>query len=275
VLDHPVEITVPGVFAFGVPNDLTLNLWYRFDPKQAAAGDRDTLANFVLIRETERHRQVEVKMREALINQIADLQEQKPLPENAATFDGVVALAPGSERYNLLLAGVKAELERTLPSLGVILTTSQSITLTQRVIPDAIIDALQRKYGRDIDSEWLTKYAGVLRQDFPDIPRAVLAQVLAAIEGVDAGKVQRLLLEQEREGEVTAEVEFEMAQDGEGPNVITKPRVNRSGIASEPRPETQNGTAESARATSQRLTKSDLAVLKRAPRRKRDQRLSA
>jgi hypothetical protein len=99
--------------------------------------------------------------------------------------------------------------------------------------------------------------------------------VLAAIEGVDAGKVQRLLLEQEREGEVTAEVEFEMAQDGEGPNVITKPRLNKSGIVSQPRPETRNVTAEPAKATPQHLTKSDLAVLKRVPRRERDQRLSA
>ena len=74
---------------------------------------------------------------------------------------------------------------------------------------------------RDLD-------AGVLRQDFPDIPDTVLAQVLSAIEGVDAGKLQRLFLGSESEGkdEIEAEMEFEMSGDGSGaPNVIAKPKV--------------------------------------------------
>jgi hypothetical protein len=110
VRDHPMEITVPGLFAFGVPTELTLNLWCSFDLVQAAGGDRDKLARLVQIRDGERHRQVEVKMREALVNQISDLQKRMPLPAAATTMDGVIALAPGGPRYRELLEGVKREL---------------------------------------------------------------------------------------------------------------------------------------------------------------------
>ena len=59
----------------------------------------------------------------------------------------MIALAPGTERYNDLIAGLKEELEQTLPTVGVILNTSQSINLTGRGIPDVIIEAIKRIRG--------------------------------------------------------------------------------------------------------------------------------
>jgi len=263
VRDRPLVFTLPQVFAFKVANELTLNLWCSFDLEEAAGGDKNKLAKLVQLSESERHDQIEVKIREALIHQVAELQKRMPLPDTASTFEGVVALAPGGDRYNELLKGLTQELERTLPSIGVVLNTSQPITLTRRGIPDAIIHALQRKYGRDIDSEWLTKYAGVLRRDFPDIPRAVLAQVLSAIEGVDAGQVQRLLLENESAGEVDVEVEFEMSGDGSrSPNVIAKPKATgrrRAEVARQPAP-------RDVEVSPPRLSEQDLSILKRVPR---------
>lgn len=263
VRDRPHELTIPSVFAFGVANDLTLNLWCSFDLAQAAGDDKEKLSQLVQLSEVERRQQLEVKIREALVHQLSDLKTRMPLPENATTFDGVVALAPGSDRYNQLLEGITRELAHSLRSIGVVLNTSQPITLTRRVIPEAIINALQRKYGRDIDSEWLTKYAGNLRKDFPDIPRAVLAQVLSAIEGVDAGQVQRLLLEQEGQGEVETEVEFEMSGDGSrSPNVITKPKTKGRSQA-EVKPQSAPDEVEEA---PPRLSEQDLAILKPVPR---------
>jgi hypothetical protein len=275
VRDHPMEITVPGVFAFGVPNDLTLNLWCSFDPAQAAGGDRDKLARLVQIRDGERHRQVEVKMREALVNQISDLQKRMPLPAAATTMDGVIALAPGGPRYRELLEGVKRELEQTLPSVGVILNPAHSIVLTGRNISDEIVEAIKRRRGREIDSEWLTNYVDSLRQRFPGVSNAVLAQMLASIEGVDVGKVQRLLLEHDAGTE--SEVEFEMARDGEGPNIITRPKSKKQDVASQRQPVRRDTAEEPSSGPSQplTLTKDDLAVLKRVPRKDRGQRLSA
>jgi hypothetical protein len=120
---------------------LTLNLWCSYDLVKAVAGNKAKLAELVQLNEGERHRQVEVKMREALVNQIAALEKRMPLPESATAFDGVIALAPGSQRYNELLAGLKGELEKTLPSVGVILNPNQSITVTNRGIPDVVLDA--------------------------------------------------------------------------------------------------------------------------------------
>lgn len=273
VRDHPIEVTVPGVFAFGVPNELTLNLWCSFDLMQAAGGDREKLSRLVQITDGERRRQVEVKMREALVNQISDLQKRMPLPATATTMDGVVALVPGSPRYTELLKGVQRELEQSLPSVGVILNPAHPIVLTGRNLSDEVVEAIKRRRGREIDSEWLTNYVDKLRQRFPGVSNAVLAQMLASIEGVDAGKVQRLLLEQE--SGVEADVEYEMSRDGEGPNIITKPRAKKRDAGTQRQPAHPETHSESPSQPSRPLTQDDLAILKRVPRRDRNQRLSA
>jgi hypothetical protein len=268
VRDHPLEVTVQGIFAFGVPNDLTLNLWCSFDLEEAAGKDQRKLAKLVHLSDAERRHQVEVKMREALVNQLAILQKEMPLPPDSTSLDGVIALAPGMERYNKLLEGVQKELGKSLPSVGVILNTSQPITLTGRGIPPAIIEAIQRRQGRDIDSDWLTRYAEELRQQFPDISKAVLAQILAAIEGVDAGKVQRLLLEQETKTSSDVEIEYEVHEDGEGsPHAIVKPKIKTQVAPEEPAAKSQSARRpEPVAADAIHLSKSDLSVLKRVPR---------
>ncbi|MBI1878224.1 MAG: hypothetical protein HYR94_08365 [Chloroflexi bacterium] len=265
VRDHPLDVTVTGVFAYGVPNDLTLDLWCSFDLVKAAGGNKAKLGQSAQISDTERRKQVEVKMREALVNQIADLQKRMPLSSTATPLDAVIALAPGAERYNALIEGVKRELEKTLPSVGVILNNTQSITLTGRGVPDVIIDAIKRMQGRQIDSQWLTRYADQLRQQFPNISSAVLDQMLASIDGVDVGNVQRLRLEQDERTE--AQVELEVPMDGsDTPMVIAKPKVKF------PETEIKQKTVEARKkqAPSQpaesHLSKSDLAVLKQVPR---------
>ncbi len=268
VRNHPIEVVVPGVFAFGVPNDLTLNLWCSFDLVKAAGGNRERLAELVQVRNDERRRQVEVKMREALVQQIADLQEEMPLPDDATTLDGVIALAPGSERYNKLLARVKSQLEQTLPSIGVILNTSQPITLTNRGLSPEIIEAIQQKRGIDISGAALMKYASSLKKDFPEISDAVIAQILGSIPGVDLGNLQRLLLEKGRgdAGVEDTEVEFEMPQDGSGAvNIIAKTGKERTG----------GGRSSKPQRSEDHLSESDLEILKSVPRGNRSQRLSA
>ncbi len=274
VRDHPLEVSAPGILAFGVLNDLTLNLWCSFDLVRAAAGNKAVLAQFVQLSETERRRQVEVKMREALINQIADLEKQMPVPAKSTPLDAVIALAPGTERYNELVARVKDELEKTLPSVGVILNTSQPITLTGRGIPDVIIDAIKRMQGRQIDSQWLTRYANQLQQQFPDISNAILDQMLASVEGVEIGNVQRLRLEQDDKTE--AQVELEVPLDGSNePNVVAKPKVKLQEMASKHQSGQSQSEPESVQPASPGLSKSDLTVLKHVPRSKREERLSA
>jgi len=272
VRDQPLEISVDGLFAYGVPNEMTLNLWCSFDLVGAAGGDYDRLANFVQFGDAERKRQIEVKVREALVRQIAALQERRPLPATAPIPEKVAALAPGGPRYNELLEAVKRDLQQALPLVGAILSVDQPITLTRRTVSDEVIQALSRSRSRTIDSDWLTNYVGELRKRFPGLSDAMLAQMLASIEGVDVGKVQRLLLE--RDADTEADVEYEMARDGEGPNVITKPKTKQPGGAAKRRPHPETDQELSSQ-TPGPLTKDDLAVLKRVPRTGRDQRVSA
>jgi hypothetical protein len=272
VRDHPIEVVVEGIFAFKVPNNLTLNLWCRFDPKQAAGGDRYKLAQFVQVTTSERHKQVEVKMREALIEQVAKLQKEKPLGEEATTLEGIIALAPGSERYNMLLARVKQQLEHTLPTVGFILNLSQPIIITNRGLSSEIIEALQQKRSVDISGDTLITYATKLKKDFPNISNAVVAQILGSIPGVDLGNLQRLLWEKEEDSRAERpkrEVEMEIPVDGA--NVIIKPHDTDGDIASSK----AKSKTETPAQKPQHLTKSDLSVLKRVPRHSRDQRLSA
>ncbi|MFN8456339.1 MAG: SPFH domain-containing protein [Anaerolineae bacterium] len=274
VRDHPLEVTVKGIFAYGVLNDLTLHLWCSYDLARAAAGSRAKLALFVQMSDSERRHQVEVKMREALVNQVAILEKQMPLASNSTPLEGVIALAPGTERYNKLLAGVKEELEKSLPSIGVVLNTAQSLTLTGRIIPDVIIEAIKRMQGRQIDSKWLTRYADELRQKFPDISSAVLDQMLASIDGVDVGNVQRLRLEQDDKTE--AQVELEVPVDGsETPTVIAKPKIKLGEREAKVQVAATRSAAPSGPGTAAGLSKSDLSVLKRVPRNKKEERLSA
>jgi hypothetical protein len=275
VRDHPIEVTVTGIFAYGVPNDLTLNLWCSFDVVRAAGGDRARLAEFVQIRDDERRRQVEVKMREALVEQVAELQKWMPLPKGATTLEGVIALVPGSDRYNALMAGVKSRLEQTLPSVGVILDTSKNITLMGRGLSNEIIEAIQQKRSVDISGKVLMDYAAKLKQDFPAISDAVVAQILGSIPGVELGDFQRLRLEKERgEAEVEADVEYELPEDGSPRvNVIAKPKTVSRKTTKERDVESPADAKSAAHAADEHLRESDWAVLKRVPRRNRDQRM--
>jgi hypothetical protein len=148
--------------------------------------------------------------------------------------------------------------------------------LTGRIIPDAIINAIKRMQGRQIDSQWLTKYASQLQQQFPEISNVVLDQMLASVDGVDVGNVQRLRLEQDERTDAHVELEVPMS-GSDAPEVVAKPKI-RLGDNESRRPATAvKAASEPPAAKSDHLTKSDLTVLKRVPRPddREKQRLSA
>lgn len=248
VRDHPLEVNVPGVFAFRAPSDWTLNLWCRFDPKTVAEGDKHKMAQFVQISESERRQQFEVKIRDALVRQVAVIEGQMPLPDRATLMDGVAALVPGSKRFNALLEALKNDLQTTLPSLGMVLNTVHPIVVTKRNLSDEIVGAIKRRQGREIDSQWLANYADELRQRFPELSNAILAQIVSSIKGVDGGNIQQLLLQQTEGGR--SEVEVQLSNQGKASaNIVTQPKVKQA-----------------APVNPRRLTKNDLSVLKRIPR---------
>ncbi len=260
VREHPIKMTIPGIFAFSVPNTFTLNLWVRTDPVEASQGDRSMLARLVQIQEFERREQIEVKIREALVEQVRELQQRFPLPDYATTFDGVVALAPGSTRYNALLRGTTRRLSRSLPSIGVILSSNYPITLTGRVIPDEIIKALEQKRGIDISGGTLIQYATQLKTSFPDTPDSVIAQIVGSIPGVDMTNIHPLVMEHiGRADKVGAKVEYELHEDGTG-------QINVQPDIADPEAKPAQPAKVRPRATGHSLSDSDLSILKTIPR---------
>jgi Cdc6-like AAA superfamily ATPase len=95
------------------------------------------------------------------------------------------------------MTGLRGELEKTLPSVGIVLNTAKSITLTGRNIPDTIIEAIKHKQRKDIDSQRLMNYFDELRRRFPDISEATLLQMLSLIEGENVRKIQEFLSEKD------------------------------------------------------------------------------
>jgi hypothetical protein len=271
VRDHPIDLSIPGIFAYGLPNDFKLNLWCQVDLEKAAEGNRDRLVRLVQITDSEREHQIEILVRQAIIDQMTRLQAEIPLrPEEDNLMGKVAALAPGTDRNKQLLEGISQDLVQTLPTIGVILDEEYPIKLTQRGIPQEMVEALERMRGRQLDSEWLKKYAAELREQFPEISNAVLAQMLGSIKGVDLTSVQGFLFEQEV-AENQASVRLKVPRDGPvTPNVSVNPppaKQAKSAAVSVAEPHPQ--------ATSPHLTKQDLVVLKRVPRTDQDQRKSA
>jgi len=259
VRNHPVEIPNGGIFAYGVPNELTVNFWYQVDIETATQGDKEKQMRLTQITESEREKQMQVLVREALINQIAIL-EKEDVDKKFTLLEGVAALAPGKERYNKLRTGLTEELAQTLPSLGIILDTSQLLTVSARSIPPEMIQAIKRRQGRTLDSEWLKEYAASLRQQFPDISNAVLAQMLGSSEGVDLSNVKGLLFEQEGGKEASIGVKVR-PDESSAPSVSIRPNgdMDQAEIG-------QSSSRAAVMGAKKGLTKQDLAVLKSVPR---------
>ena len=98
--------------------------------------------------------------------------------------------------------------------------------------------------------------------------------MLASIEGVDVGNFQRLRLEQDEHTQ--AQIEIEVPLDGsDTPGVIAKPKIKLMDTGTKNPARLIETRQAPALPGPQHLTKSDLAVLKRVPRKRPDQRMSA
>lgn len=128
--EFPVEVTIADCSAFGLSADLTLKFWCKFDLGAAAKNGHKTLADLVKMSDTERNQQIKIWAREALVRQIAHLQERIPLPDRVEKEKRVAALAPGSLRYNTLVQSVINDLEQKLLTLGIIVSTTHQSVLT-------------------------------------------------------------------------------------------------------------------------------------------------
>ena len=231
-------------FINGIPFNYTISFWRRYDLVTAANGDRTRLAELVQYTDDERRHHLVTKLHEALYASVQVIQQKYPAPDEASIATKLLPILPGMPGCGELLALVKAELQRTLPTVGVIMDTLHPLSITNVHVTPEVIDSFGR--GRSL---------AMLREQFPDLPADLLLQAFSAIEGLDMHTVRLYM----NGGEVH-EVKVE-GEKVEGYKVT--PTSAQSEQSRSPRRSPQPSPVESDEG--EHLSKDDLRVLKRLP----------
>jgi hypothetical protein len=271
VRDAPLECSVNDIFVYSVPIGLTISLWASFDLRQAARGDRNVLANLVQFGYSERCRQVEAKVREALIHQVQGLEQRRPLPGTASVAEKVLPLIPGAPECSELLERVARELQESLLSVGAVLNTAQPVMITGLDVSDRLIEAFDRSRVASIDRKRLADLIDVLRQRLPKMSDDTLAQIATILFGLDQVTLNTLLLP--RGADAGPGVDFGVEKEGIEPHLRVRDRGRPEAVTAGEF--AQTGQDEPAAKAVERLTEHDLSVLKPVPRAGRDQRQRA
>ena len=259
VRDQPARYLVDGLFIYDIPFGFTLNLWRRFDLAAATHNQPRALAELAQFDDDERNVQIQVKLREALVRSIVAVQQQRPLSPTAPVIERLLPIVPGLAESIQILANARAELERTLPSIGVILNDAHPITVERLHLGQDLIDGFNRNRTTEL-----------LRQRFPNLPEDAMVQVITSIEGANPLSVGRFSVEGLQGQQGYTEFKF----DGQhiNPRITTAPPLGgdtpaASSVQSSAAKASTNGEEE-------KLSKADLQVLKAVPQRHAGQQRS-
>ncbi len=260
IRNGPSDCLIDDLHVYGLPVGLTLNLWWCYDPVRAAGGDSATLRDLVLFDESERRSQLAVELRDSLVRQIAAMEQRKPLAATATIVDKIVPILPGVSTCIEILTHAQQDLARTLPRLGIFLDMNHPIVITRVHPPDDMI----RGFSRD-------RAAALLRLQFPNLPDSMMLHLLESIEGLEPLRIHEIRQVGENGGAGIA-AEARWTEDD---------TLFRAPLAVEPAPpqgktpDRAETVADQPASEASRLSRSDLAVLKRVPRERPGQRRAA
>ena len=250
IRNEPSDYFVDGLFVYGIPMGLTLNMWRRYDPVKAAKGDQEKLRDLVLFEESERRSHLEVKLRDALVRQIGAIEQKEPLGPTANIIDRLLPILPGVPACAAILTNVQQDLAKVLPSLGLFLDVNHPIVITRLHPPEDLI----RGFSRD-------RAASLLRLQFPNLSDSMMVHMLESIEGLEPLRIHEFRQVGNNAG-TGAATEARWVEDD------TMFRVPLTGAPSQSPARPQNpteATSEQPVSETTRLTHSDLALLKRVP----------
>lgn len=251
VRDKPWEFSIPGLFLFGIPLSLTLSFWCRIDPMRAAGKDKEKLKELVMFTDLERHYQAELKIRESLVNRLAELERTKTLPAKANIVDKIIPILPGTPDSVRLLSQVEADLRRSLPTIGMFYNPNHRIAVTEIVPPQDLMDSFSRN-----------RVLELLSMRLPGLSDELLAQMVAAIEGLKPG-IDRTTLNLEGQGATAAPVDVRWREGRSEPRVWLQQQPPAA-----PPPAQEAAAPAEARpvpAEPERLSAGDLSYLKPVP----------
>lgn len=256
--NKPQNVAVDGLMMYGIPVGLTINLWCRYDPVRAAGGDRERLRELVQFSESERHEQLAVRLREALVRHMSALEQRAPLPPTATVVDMVVPILPGVPTCVEILQNVQRELVQTLPALGLYGDANHPLVITNLRLPEDMSKGFSR--GRAV---------ALLRLQLPDLPDSMMVHMLESIEGLAPLRVHEI----RQVGNAGGAMSEARWTDDDG--TLVRVPLAAGPTPPDKAPKHTDPIADQTVSQTTRLSQSDLAVLKRVPRESAGQRRAA
>jgi hypothetical protein len=194
VRDRPVTSTATEIMIYGVPFGYTLSFWCRTDlqlaaqeferaRQQAQAAGREFaggiskqefLTRLAVLPESERREQINTKVREGLINAVAQLQNEEPLLDGGDFAQALLPILPGLPPCDRLLAKLRTQLVRTLPTIGVFFNEIHPITVMTIHLGDDITGSFSRN-----------RMVTIMKERFPNLSEQELMQALSSIQGFE------------------------------------------------------------------------------------------
>jgi len=183
ILDRPCEYHVPYIFLNGVPLSLTISMWSRYDPVEAAGiGQirKRLLREMVQYTDDDRREQSQLLLREAVMRRAAEFNRQNPTVMKDSFFVKLMPVLPGQPATRQLLDRVRLDVLSAFRRLGIIINTQQPIMIRRLGLSDSVT----------IGMDW-RRLTESLRESFPNMNDDTLAQIIGSIEGLDPLTIQR------------------------------------------------------------------------------------
>ena len=251
VRNMPRNYTVEAL-SYGVPFTYSVNFWRRVDLTNAAGGSRERLIAMAIFTDAERQEQVNTILRDTLVQTLASMERDYPLPATTELILKILPILPGIPQCEEMLARWKVNLRRDLPRLGVYLDPEYPLVVKRVVLGEEITSSLSLKRRSEL-----------LRTALPSVSDELLLQALTVIAGYEPPQsINKLQLDSAQ----AARVEVRPGHDGE---ISTRIKIDTM-----PPPAAEPARhAAPAQATAQaqpqeqgdRLVAEDLAILKRIP----------
>lgn len=252
--NEPKNIVLNDLFIYDIPFGYKLNFWSRFNPTMLRDSDPTLMAELVQLNENERHQQIMVKVRAAVVNSIVQVQSaQAKTPDSL--IGKVLLIVPGLDGYNEIMEHIRAELANTLLTIGTQLDQRQPITVPKLYLNPGIVNILNRE-----------RIAEHIEKIIPDLSNAETIQILSTVEGLTISPMYNISSADLAAG--NAQAELDIRQRENGAEVRTRIRSGNRG-ASPPVSENVSTTKEEFVTSQQdsidsyKLQPADLAVLKR------------
>ena len=260
VREEPHTYPVENLFIYGVPLGLIFSIWSTFDPTRVAGANRDEQLRLSLYSENERFEQMALILRSIVVQALAAIEQNQPLPAQANMGERIVSILPGFPGYGQIMDALSERLAAGMRSLGMILNPDRPLQITSMNVPESVRKGFDRE-----------RTMSFLRPQFPGLDDEALALLYTAVEKLDLPTIQRFRVQSDESLSTRIEQRTDNAQGGQI-RVSMQKAASAAAAAAGQAPAPASAAAPAAQPASpsapatEDLAPADLKVLKRVPR---------